>query len=202
MRKLTIAAAVIGVLGFSSVSNAESYVSAYLGMAIPHDADVTSPLAPGASATVEFDSGFALGAKIGHWFNDMPHFGVQLDLNGHYPDLKSFSELGLTVPITGDVSVNSITANALLRMPEGKIRPYVGVGAGFFMAEVDSPDLLLNDDKDTAFGWQLLAGVDFDVAPKFSIFGEYKYSMADFTFTPLDVEYSVSQIYGGVSYHF
>lgn len=197
MRKLTVAAAVIGVLGFSSVSNAESYVSAYLGMAIPHDADVSEP---GISGTIEFDSGFALGAKAGHWFKDMPHFGVQLDLNGHYPDLKSLSALGVTVPISGDVSVNSITANALLRMPEGKIRPYAGVGAGFFMAEIDSIDL--GNEDDTAFGWQVLAGVDFDIAPKFSIFGEYKYSMADFTFSGVDVEYSASQIYGGVTYHF
>jgi len=196
MRKLTIAATVIGVLGFSSVSNAESYVSAYLGTAIPHEADFSGPA---GSGTVDFDSGLAIGAKAGHWFNNEPRFGVQLDLNHHTADLDTIVTGGTTYIAVGEVNVTSLTVNALVRLPEGKFRPYAGIGGGFFNGEVESGSV---SNDDTVFGWQVLAGVDIDVAPKFSIFGEYKYSAANFDIGSADTEYSASQIYGGVSYHF
>jgi opacity protein-like surface antigen len=209
--------AVFFVLGLSGAANAESYVSAYLGAAFGHDDDVQDNTGAGTPGTIEFGSSLAVGAKVGTWFEKMPQFGVQLDFNGHFPTSEKFTfDFGVAeLPVGLDVDfmmVRSLTANAMVRYPVGNIRPYAGIGAGIFNAEISDGNMIISGttipfdgDNDSVWGWQVLAGVDFIVSPKFSVFAEYKYSRADFEFGKgigLDVDYTASQLYGGVSYYF
>ena len=86
--------------------------------------------------------------------------------------------------------------NILVQYPVGKIHPYLGFGAG-----VSSFDLLLKStlrvngvlyserqsSGDTIFAWEVLAGVDIDLAKNFSLDIGCRY----FDVENLDAEYEV-----------
>ena len=199
-----------GIFIFSGLSYAESYVSAYIGSATRHDSDVSDNTGAGLSGEFSFEPGMAAGAKLGYWFSEekMPYLGLQFDLNKHFPSGDKLTVSGVGFEVDTDVTVYSLTINAIVRYLNEPIRPYYGVGGGWFRAKIDNGTILgipFQGEEDTAFGWQLLAGVDYIINPNLSVFGEYKYSGADFEFAGdvgLDVEYRVSQIYAGISYHF
>jgi opacity protein-like surface antigen len=211
MKKVLFVIVLVGVVFvFAGLSYAESYVSGYIGAAIPHDSDASDNTGIGGSGEVEFDAGVAVGGKIGYWFTEqnIPSFGLEIDFNGHFPDTDKLDVFGIGLDLDADVDVYSITVNALLRYPEGGLRPYAGVGLGWFFADIDDGTILglpFKGDDDSVFGWQLLTGVDLFINPNVSVFAEYKYSQADFEFgggIGVDVDYEVSQIYGGISLHF
>lgn len=217
MKKSVLSAFILacGIFIFAGVSHAESYVSGYLGAVIPHESDWNNNQGAPDAGSIEFDAGFALGAKAGHWFTEhnAPYLGLEIDLNAHYPSLDriTFDTFGVTLSGDGDMQVYSASVNAIVRYPDGDIRPYGGFGIGWFFGNLDdgSIDVIgpYTGDDDDAFGWQLLAGVDYNINPNLSVFAEYKYTRADFEFTDpaalgIDLDYSVSQLYAGVSYHF
>lgn len=100
----------------------------------------------------------------------------------------------------------------MIRSSGGNIRPYAGIGAGIFNSEIADGTMTImgstvpfDGDNDSVLGWQVLAGIDYVLSPRFSVFAEYKYSRADFEFGKgigLDVDYKANQFYGGVSYYF
>lgn len=199
-----------GLLVGGGDADASSYIQGYAGGAFPHDSDARGG---GASGEVEFDQGFAAGAKLGGWFDTLPFLGLQLDLNGNFNSLDALTSGGARANLDSDMNVYSASINALVRLPGSFIRPYAGIGAGYYFADVDagtisSPLLGVSasfpEDDDQAFGWSALAGVDFEILPKLSVFAEYKYSQADFEFKDIGVEvdYSASQAYGGLSFNF
>lgn len=63
MRKLAVAAALIGVLCFADVSSAESYISGYVGMAKPHNSDVSASFDP--SGILRYNQAVTFGVKAG-----------------------------------------------------------------------------------------------------------------------------------------
>lgn len=126
-------------------------------------------------------------------------FGIQLEANKHNPELRTITIGGGTSDVSGNFKVHAITANALARLGDGKIRPYGGVGGGVFFGEIEQGAASW---KDKSFGWQALAGADYKINDRYSAFAEYKYSAAKFYIDGIDIDYSVSQFYGGVSYHF
>lgn len=207
----------LALLALPYQARAEQVVSAYLGASMPHEADVTRNTPAGGTGTMEFDPGVGFGLKGGYWYTDYnaPFIGFQLDLNARYPDGDALTPNGGAAAVMdADFSVYSFSINGLVRWPEGMVRPYGGAGIGWFYGELGSGTLSssvlgvptsFRGDEDSAFGWQVLAGVDFIVMPKMSVFVEYKYARADFEFARdvhLDVEYGASQAYGGVSYRY
>ncbi len=199
------------VLGVSADSRAENYVQAYLGAAIPHKSDVKGG---GQSGRMEFDSGPSVGVKSG-WFRDPSSiFGLQVDLNAHFPDTDELGAAGVRAAMDADVRVLSASVNAIARYTEPALRPYAGFGVGWYFGRISNGTIAapvfgvsntFSGDSDHAFGWHILAGVDFPVITNFSVFGEYKYARADFSFggdLDFDLDYEASQIYGGVSYGF
>ncbi|MEJ2598417.1 MAG: porin family protein [Anaerolineales bacterium] len=203
MKKVVfITSLVLAVLAYTGLAQAESYVSAYAGAVIPHDSDADG-------GEVGYDAGFAAGLKGGHWFTERnaPYLGLELDVAVGFPKMSEVRPP--TIPADVDLTGYALMANALLRYPEGNIRPYGGVGLGWFFVNVDDGTiggLLFTGDDASAFAWQLLAGVDLMITPNVSLFAEYKYlaSDLDFTFSGEDVtiDYRSSQVYGGVTYHF
>lgn len=212
--KRTLAAVLMaaGMLAWAVQAQASTYVKAYAGTAIPHDSDATG--AGGATGEVEFDQGFAVGAKIGGWWESKPSVGLQFDFNANLNSFNTLSSNGTTAFLNSDMDVYSVTLNALARLPGGFFKPYIGIGGGYFYADVDqgtvSASLLglsasFPGDNDGAFGWSALGGFEMELLPdKLSAFAEYKYSRADFEFEDLgiDLDYSVSQVYGGLAYTF
>jgi len=205
----------LAVLSVASVflagsAAAATYVQGYAGLSIPHDSDAAGPA---SSGEVEFDQGLAAGIKVGGWWESFPYVGLQVDLNATFNSLDAFSSGGSRAAVDSDMNVYGATLNGLLRLPGGFVRPYAGAGAGYYFADIDAGTLsapLLGvavafpSDSDGAFGWNVLAGVELVMLPNLSLIAEYKYSRADFEFKDigLEVDYSASQVYGGISYVF
>ncbi|MFQ5464781.1 MAG: outer membrane protein [Thermodesulfobacteriota bacterium] len=168
----------------------------------------------GGAGTLDSDSGMAAGAKFGHWFTGRgaPYLGVEVDLNAHFPDLTHISGAGWQAQdLDAAMTVYSGTLSALVRYPDGNIRPYIGGGMGVFHANVDagvgSVKGPFAGDEDTRFGLQLLAGLYLSIVPRASIFAEYRYVFVNFEFDEpgalgLDVDYRRAQLYGGLSINF
>lgn len=204
----------LAVLSAASVllagSASAAYVQGYAGLSFPHDSDASGPA---SSGEVEFDQGLAAGVKVGTWWESFPYMGFQVDLNATFNSLDALSSGGSRAAVDSDMNVYGATVNALLRLPGGFVRPYAGAGAGYYFADIDAGTLtapLLGvavafpSDSDGAFGWNALAGVELVMLPNLSLIAEYKYSRADFEFKDigLEVDYSASQVYGGISYSF
>ena len=93
----------------------------------------------------------------------------------------SFNSLGITTD--GYVSNVSLMVNAIAayQITETGFMPFIGGGAGvaFVNANVDNTDggvtLNLVDDSDTAFAYQLIAGVAYKFTPNLIVATEYRF---------------------------
>ncbi len=220
MKKLTMLIMAIVFFTFTGLSHAESYISFYAGGAFPDNADWTDNIGIASSGTIDLDNTATFGAKAGHWFNEAnsPFLGIEVEANVQFPDWNSVTTeqaLGfiLIPPVTTSVTANttlvSVLFNTLVRYPRGPVRPYAGVGFGFAVWDIGDQSLAtvgtFQSETDTAFAWDLIAGLDFHVSKRVSLFGEYKYLGANFSFPDfigMDIDYRASQVYGGVILRF
>lgn len=216
MKKRIILPILLALLFISGNSYAETYVSLYAGLVIPHDADVTNNIT-GNSGQMTFRNNFNYGAKLGYWFSgmDLPDLGVQIDANKYNTDTKEIVSNAIVAPVTANVDVNSVVASVLLR-GSGNVKPYIGAGAGWFQMEIGPGQKPISaagipggwaGGTDSAFGWQVQAGLDFNLTEHTSFFTEYRFGNANFSFdrstgVPLDINYMSSQFNGGLTYSF
>lgn len=210
--KKTLAGALLaaGLLACGQ-AHASTYVQAYAGGVYPHDSDARGGASEGEA---EFNQGFAAGAKVGGWWEALPYLGLQLDFNASLNSFDALSSGGARADLSADLNIYSATLNAIFRLPEGFIRPYAGIGGGYFYADIDrgsiSAPLLglaagFPGDNDDAFGWNALGGVEFVLmADRLSALVEYRYTRADFEFNAigLDLDYASSQVHGAMAYSF
>ncbi|MGH7277772.1 MAG: outer membrane beta-barrel protein [Candidatus Rokuibacteriota bacterium] len=202
-------------------------------------------VADGTIKDIELDPGFLFGAKVGYFF-DPPilggHFGVELDVHRFENKIGSqtaeFSGTQLGAPFDGpteleggEIEVLAIGLNALYRyplltspaLPRGRLQPYVGIGAGAFIATLKTRTTPLDvnrdlEDTDVQPGFQLVVGNRVFLTRNIALFVEYKYMhTAEFefrfreegTFMGVPVTYtsrdratlSGNQVYGGIAFH-
>ncbi|MEI7980982.1 MAG: outer membrane beta-barrel protein, partial [Bacteroidota bacterium] len=83
------------------------------------------------------------------------------------------------------INFNSLFLNILARYPVGIVHPYIGIGPGFTHTSIsfNEPGLFVESSNHSDFSWQALAGVDFDVTPRLSMGGGYKYFSVKTTMT-------------------
>lgn len=187
---------------------AESYFAGYAGLAITPDndldifQDVGGATLDGTLKGVEFDRSPVFGIKLGYFFPRRTlggHFGFEWEVYHFRPDIDDqsidFSGTVLGAPVTGtfalgeaDISVIAAGLNVLYRIPlvrsrrfpRGLLQPYVGVGAGAFIARFETESSNLDesqdiDDTDLQPGVQALAGVKLFLTRNVALFGEYKF---------------------------
>lgn len=83
----------------------------------------------------------------------------------------------------GDMESGAFMANFILRFAFDRFQPYVGAGAGWWVAQVNDIDVTVggnnfdlgNSSGSDGFAWQLIAGADYYFTEKFSAFLEYKF---------------------------
>jgi opacity protein-like surface antigen len=204
---LVIACAVLVLPG---TAGAEFYLGAYGGVSIPHEAEFDGTSGAGPDGDVDFSLGAAFGGKAGYFFDafEAPFVGLELDFNAQFPELDEFQSAGMTESAKGDVTVLAATGNVILRNPKWTLGPYVGGGIGWFYGKVDDftrAGVPREGDSDSAFGWQLLAGVRWGAGERFSVFLEYRYMRTEFDLggdIRGEVDFQASQVYGGVAFHF
>lgn len=130
--------------------------------------------------------GWAGGLKLGYDFNNCQNLitpaleveGLYTSF-GHHWDGEAY---GYNATEKARVGTFAYMANGIAKVNLGAWQPYVGAGAGFFSAKAKSA-LKVDDfgefnqgseDRD-GFAWQLLAGVDYNITSRVSIFTEYKW---------------------------
>ena len=232
--RIILGVLLFGLLGFSPAS-AEWYAAGYAGVAIPADEDIdisASVLGLTAADTlkdVDLNTSAVFGGKVGHYFEGLPQVGVELEVYHFSPDSDpqtvqtNLFPAGVTIG-AADIDVTTIGINALYRLqlsqsdeyPRGRFQPYGGVGLGVFIANLETTVVTaIDDDTDTALGFQALAGLKYFFIPNLSLFAEYKFiQTGDFEFelsetvggvpvtATAETDLTAHLFYGGIAYHF
>ncbi|MGH7310952.1 MAG: outer membrane protein [Candidatus Rokuibacteriota bacterium] len=177
--------------------------------------DVTNPQLgtlislDGKLDAIEFDDSLLVGAKFGYFFTRPflgGHFGTELEFYYTQPEVSSqtvtFSGTMQGVPTTTQLSASAsfdvftVALNLLYRLPlftseaypNGRLQPYIGVGAGAFIATMETRTTPLDsnkqiEDTDVQPGVQALGGLKFFLTRNVAVFAEYRFAQTDeFTF--------------------
>ncbi len=193
--------ALSSMLFFASVPSATAaqagpfYVGLYGGWVMPED------LEPDDGADIALDDSWALGVKFGYIIPQVKWLAVELDYA--YLAEQDLDRAGFD----GDFKASNLMVNLIARYPEGKIHPYIGAGLGWSWGELQAtgPGTSV-DESDNAFAWQLMAGVNFEITPQWSVDLGYRYFNAEYTFTDagedVDTKAANHLFLLGVNFHF
>jgi opacity protein-like surface antigen len=131
--------------------------------------------------------GFVGGIKTGYVFGTgrvRPAIEADLFYNGVRGDIDA-SVKGSNAKISGDANLNSgaFMGNFLVRFAFDRFQPYVGAGAGVWVAQADDIDVTVNNknynlgsaSSNNGFAWQIVGGADYYFTEKVSAFVEYKF---------------------------
>ena len=131
------------------------------------------------------DTGFFGGVKIGYVFGTGGvRFALEEDM--FYNGWQSGADSTLTVngvttfnSASWDINTGAFMTNGLIRFASGRFQPYIGFGLGFYYAEVASatfgPFAFNGGSSHTDFAWQAIAGADYYLDHRNSLFIEYKF---------------------------
>jgi opacity protein-like surface antigen len=164
------------------------YLSLHGGASFPENtSSISDPGLPFQDSIVtDADTGYRLGAALGFAFNR--YFSAEAEFSYDTNDIKSLSS-GVLLPIgplaaSGTARFYSGMANAYLSLPAGAWRPYLGAGIG--EARVKADDIgfvaipqIRTTDSDTAFAWQLMAGLGYQISPNLELGARYRYFHTD-----------------------
>ncbi|NLE25303.1 MAG: porin family protein [Clostridiaceae bacterium] len=164
------------------------YAGVFGSLVMPDDLDIND-----GNGEIGLDDSFGLGIKGGFIIPQNPWLAAELEYT--YLGEQDFDN---TI-VSGDFSAHNFMANLLFRYPHEKIHPFIGAGIGFSKGTVEIGSW---DEDDTAFAWQLVAGVNFELAPQISLDLAYKYFNSEYDIEDVDVEAQNHMIQVGVNYHF
>lgn len=153
--------------------------------------------------TTAFDTGYALSAAYGFRFADT--FRVEFELAYQSNDIDTHSgvtaagilldgedagvlitgspNLGVSVGALvddgqGGVDTTYLMANVFYDIPAGDNAAFYiggGLGVGFVHAEYAPSDITIIDGDKSAFAYQAIAGVSYDVSDDLALFAQYRY---------------------------
>ncbi len=184
------------------------YAGVFGGYTMPEDMEVSSSAVGGYE--IDLENGGILGAKFGYIPPGARFLALEVELNGMWNDYDR--QVVFTTPFRGteegDASLANFMFNAKFRYPEGRLHPYVGFGIGWSTVTLDGREyadgILVEtyDDDDTAFAWQFLAGLTFEVAPSLELDLGYRYFYTEPEFDVADVEFKSHIATIGLNFHF
>lgn len=132
--------------------------------------DVVGELGPG------------MGASLSGGYDFSTKWAIRLDF---FSFSKSIELWHLTLPETFifTTSTRPVILSIVRQFPtKGPLCPYLAVGGGIFFSELIIQDIweqtLEKRHKDSPFGFQILAGVDYNLTDRFSLSGELRYLSA------------------------
>lgn len=160
--KITLLTATILVSNSALAEKADKmYVSIRGEVVTKTTTDSSGPATPGVIySSDDLDTGFGIGASAGYFI-----------------DNNIRTEAELSYRRTSDLDLYSLMGNAYVHLPiKGKLSPYIGGGLG--VAYSDSGAI----DSDATLAYQAMAGVDYSISEKGTLFGGYRYfGTTDFT---------------------
>jgi opacity protein-like surface antigen len=131
------------------------------------------------------DTGFFGGVKLGYVFGTgSVRFALEEDMfyNGWQTGADSTLVInGVTTRSSSSIDINTgaFMTNGLVRFSSGQFQPYIGFGIGAYYAESAGgnfgPFNVGGGASHADFAWQAIAGADYYLNRKNSIFVEYKF---------------------------
>ncbi|WP_447963747.1 outer membrane protein [Nitrospira sp. Ecomares 2.1] len=189
------------------LENIEIYLAGY-GMATqPLNQGLLFKGSGGKDEKIHGDPG--LGVKIG-LFPSLFHgyLGVELESFGQNNSLRfpvGESGVGTGKGKSGLITYSSMV-NLILRYPGRHARPYVGIGGGLSNGILHHSDIPGRKDHnfETSYapGYQFFGGIQLVVAANWFVFGEYKYSAANYHWNQLSLNFRSEYFLGGIGYVF
>jgi len=173
------------------------YVGVFGGYVIPSDMEVSG--SDVVRQDTKMKDSWMLGAKFGYIIPTFKWVAGEVEYN--YLAKQDIDTAG----INGDFSAHNVMANLLARYPEGRFHPYAGFGIGWSYGtfKATSADGSVDESK-SAFAWQILAGVNFEITPNWSADLGYRYFQSKYSGIGEDVDVTSKNhiILIGVNYHF
>src|SRR4051812_27366735 len=145
------------------------------GWTLLQDQKITAAGVP--SATESFNSGYAVGARIG--YEEGPwrfEFEYAYRHNGADSLTVGGANLG---GLSGSRKVNAFLANLIYEFELGwPVRPHIGAGIGgaYLTDKISAPGLAVSASSSTwEIGYQAIGGLRYDVTPNIAIDLDYRY---------------------------
>jgi len=173
------------------------YIGLNAGLSIPHDSSVT--VGGNNLGNISYDPGYALGASVGYEFNP-----ARIELEYTYRDANT-KQLGVSGSDgSTDLSVSSYMVNGLFNFKTDRrsaVSPFVGAGIGVLNGKVNEGGVSVSD---TEFGYQLMAGAEFNLSRNVDLDLTYKFQGAasDFNMSGTSVSYHSSNVLAGLRFKF
>jgi opacity protein-like surface antigen len=119
-------------------------------------------------ADISYDTGYTLGAAVG--WQATPNVGLEFEYAYRQVDYsgRAKDSIGDRIDIDGKAKNSALMVNALysFTLENPQVVPYVGAGIGAAQLDMDG-------DKSTwNFAYQAIAGVGYEVAPQWTLYGE------------------------------
>jgi opacity protein-like surface antigen len=221
----------VPIVLFLPEAYAETYVAGQFGLALPSigkgltDVDLRGVFPAGSTMSDRALKTSALyGVKLGYFFPQAPWFGVETEIFNTTPHIKQ-QFTTVSVPpgpgVAGGVATGTVSGdhfrvftwaplNLVFRYPSNsRLQPYVAVGPGVFFARVESIATgFEGSQSSTKLGLNTQVGFRYFMTRHVSVFGEWKYDHARFTFKENDTQfgfngnYNMHQVAFGIGYHF
>ncbi len=221
--RLGILLFVLSFLG-SAPTRAEWYVAVQAGATLPQpltnidETKIPFPSTPSGTkvSDLALKSSIMYGAKLGYYFDSVKWLGVETEVFRTSPNVKqqSVTESPPGAPSTTEVKpganliVTTVTLNLVARAQLGSVEPYVGVGAGGFLAQLNQenrnglPPLYISSGRP---GLNTELGLRYRLNERLAFFGEWKFNYSHFTFDSpaiIHATYAVHHFVFGIGYHF
>jgi outer membrane autotransporter protein len=157
------------------------YLKPHIGISMVEDTgfDQTGVVAPGAGGDGEYDDGWNAGLGFGYRYGN--GWSAEIDWEYRTNDNDSVTFTDGTKFTDGDLASNIFYLNGYytFEVENKNFRPYVGAGLGW-VEEIDldletgGVETSYSGDGDIA--WQLMAGLETDIADSWRLQGELRYT--------------------------
>ena len=132
---LTILMVSVFALMVPSLAKAELYADSGLDLRIPENKDLElhfSTLYEDSDIMYSDDaSSNSYDEQIGYWFEDIPWFGIASEA-----PLLRLDEQNQDISIDADANFDPLSGFLLLRYPNGRLQPFVGIGPTLFVSDL------------------------------------------------------------------
>jgi len=181
------------------------YIGVFGGYTIPQNMTWESKIT-GESLNINVDNTGMIGFKFGYILPPVRFLALEFEYNHIFEHNYGPAEAS-GVREAGDVYLDNFFFNLLLRYPQGRIHPYVGAGIGWSYFNIRNLETFrgfteVQEESNTAFAWQFLGGVNFEIVPNISVDLTYRYFGTDPHLSVVDAEYRTSVISAGLNFHF
>jgi hypothetical protein len=201
----------LAALAAPIAAHAEFFAELRVGGTFTEDADteITVLGTPVASAEADIDDSVTGGGRAGYWFDGLPWVGLAADASYFAVDADPGSAEIDVVPVSPLLMLRA-PLSSTEEFPHGRLQPFLGVGPGIFITEIDADSGYRDSELDV--GVDLHAGLKFLATREVGLFLEYRFTSfeADFSDTipavgvPIETEIDLDShhVGGGIAFHF